>query len=86
MAGDATLGATDAVGKKPLTGDHILIRGLIVSIADGSVVIHVQQNVKPGKTPNSQFELDLAGNLMENALTGEFWEVYALRRAYKLAL
>lgn len=63
--------------------DHFRIRGDIASVSDESVVIHVAQNVKPGKTPNIQFGIELSGSL-EGAKPGEFWEIYAKRRRYQL--
>ena len=62
--------------------DRFRIRGDIVSVGDESAVIHVAQNVKPGKTPNIQFDLELSGNL-EEAEPGQFWEIYAKRHKYK---
>jgi len=65
--------------------DRFRIRGDVVSVSDDSAVIHVSQNVKPGKTPNIKFDIELSGNLGE-AEPGQFWEVYAKRQRYQLEI
>ena len=65
--------------------DRFRIRGDVVSVSDESVVVHVAQNVKPGKTPNIKFDIQLLGNL-EGAQPGQFWEVYAKRHKYSLGI
>ena len=76
----------DLQSKMQSDHDSFRIRGEIVSVDQESVVIHIQQNVKAGKTPNIQFSLEVKGNLGGNANPGDFWEIYAKRWRYQLEL
>jgi hypothetical protein len=40
--------------------------------------MHIQQNVKPGKTPNIQFEVEVLGEV-DSLVSGQFVEVFAQR-------
>lgn len=60
------------------------LRGDIRSVTADKAVFHIQSNVKPGKTPNIQFSLEVHG--ASTASLGEFWEVIARRVGYNLVL
>jgi hypothetical protein len=43
----------------------------------------IQQNVKPGRTPNIQFGVEVKGEV-DSLAVGQFVEVFAQRRGYAL--
>ncbi len=45
--------------------------------------MHIQQNVKPGRTPNIQFEVEVKGEV-DSLAVGQFVEVFAQRTGYAL--
>jgi hypothetical protein len=47
------------------------------------LVMHIQQNVKPGRTPNIQFEVEVKGEV-DSLAVGQFVEVFAQRIGYAL--
>ena len=65
--------------------DRFRIRGTIRRVLNEALVIHVQQNVKPNKTPNFQFEVELKGEV-DGFSIGQFVEVFALRTFYALEI
>ncbi len=65
--------------------DRFRIRGTIRRVLNEALVIHVQQNVKPNKTPNFQFEVELKGEI-DGFSIGQFVEVFALRTFYALEI
>jgi hypothetical protein len=48
-------------------------------------VLHIQQNVKPGRTPSIQFEVEVKGQV-ESLEVGQFVEVFAQRTGYALEI
>jgi hypothetical protein len=58
--------------------DRFRLRGAIRSLTQDALVLHIQQNVKPGRTPSIQFEVEVKGEV-ESLEVGQFVEVFAQR-------
>jgi hypothetical protein len=63
--------------------DRFRLRGAIRSLKKDGLVMHIQQNVKPGRTPNIQFEVEVKGEV-DSLAVGQFVEVFAQRTGYAL--
>jgi len=65
--------------------NYFRLRGAIRSLTQDALVLHIQQNVKPGRTPNIQFEVEVKGEV-DSLEVGQFVEVFAQRTLYTLEI